>query len=184
MSGRPVPRGLRGVNPPRDRILCRRRRGRVGHGPTASSPANAFFLVRGSHGRIIYEDLGSRRLRRLGVRVDCLPRVGGGVAAPTLGQGRDAPGERRRNLPLKALTAERPFAVGGGAQRIKESRIERWPKQCPVCPAVGRRAAKLEIERMVGGQGVGGRQRARAVARPWVTRGCATIPARTGLSSM
>jgi hypothetical protein len=59
MSGRPVPRGLRGVNPPRDRILCRRRRGRVGHGPTASSPANAFFLVRGSHGRIIHEDLGS-----------------------------------------------------------------------------------------------------------------------------
>ena len=58
MSGRPVPRGLRGVNPPRDRILCRRRRGRVGHGPTASSPANAFFLVRGSHGRIIYEELG------------------------------------------------------------------------------------------------------------------------------
>ena len=98
--------------------------------------------------------------------------------------GRDALGERRRNLPLKALIAERPFAVGGGAQRIKESRIERWPKQCPVCPAVGRRATKLEIERMVGDQGVGGRQRARAVARPWVTRGCATIPARTGLSSM
>ena len=123
-------------------------------------------------------------IQRIGVRVVFLPRVGGGVAAPTLGQGRDAPGERRRNLPLKALTAERPFAVGGGAQRIKESRIERWPKQCPVCPAVGRRAAKLEIERMVGGQGVGGRQSARAVARPWVTRGCATIPARTGLSSM
>jgi hypothetical protein len=40
--------GLAGVNPPRDRILCRRRRGRVGHGPTASSPAtpSSWFVDR------------------------------------------------------------------------------------------------------------------------------------------
>ena len=180
MSGRPVPMGLRVLTPQRDRILCRRRRGELGTvRPRAAqtTPSSWFVdrMVGSSTKNWGHEELGQSEFSAARRRWRC-------GADPWAG--RDAPGERRRNLPLKALIAERPFAVGGGAQRIKESRIERWPKQCPVCPAVGRRAAKLEIERLVGGQGVGGRQSARAVARPWVTRGCATIPARTGLSSM
>ena len=109
--------------------------------------------------------------RRIGVRVDFLPRVGGGVAAPTLGQGatRWVSAVAICRLKPSSPNAHSPLVAARSASRKAASRG--GPNSAPVCPAVGRRAAKLEIERMVGGQGVGGRQSARAVARPWVTRG-------------
>src|SRR5258706_13950135 len=158
MSGRPVPMGLRVLTPHETVFYVD---AAVASWARSDREQPSRRLLPGSW--IAWSD----HLRRIGVtknwgqsEFSAARRRWRCGAAPWAG--RDAPGERRRNLPLKALIAERPFAVGGGAQRIKESRIERWPKQCPVCPAVGRRAAKLEIERMVGGQGVGGRQSARA----------------------
>ena len=53
MSCRPVPTGLRMLTSHGTVFYIDAAAGELRHGPAATSPANAFFRVRGSRGRII-----------------------------------------------------------------------------------------------------------------------------------